>query len=143
MRNVFRKANDWKRCLENPEHTAFDESQFSKIFVKNKNFPGFLKKALKYLNYYARTSRFSECYSTPGLRIPWTDGNRQYPKEWYWKEGVLTTDRDGNREFPYLHFMYWKGDEWPKVENKETLINGSALSSREWVISSDGFTVLS
>ena len=33
---------------------------------------------------------------------------------WYWKKGKLTNDKDEEREFPYLHFMHWKGGDWPR-----------------------------
>jgi hypothetical protein len=51
---------------------------------------------------------FVEAYGTPFVH-PWTDGADAWPSEWYWRRGRLTTDRDGAREFPYLHFMVWKG----------------------------------
>lgn len=50
-----------------------------------------------------------EGYTTPhAFNIPWTDGTYRFPRVWTWKPGSLTNDLDGNREFPYLHFIYWK-----------------------------------
>jgi hypothetical protein len=31
-----------------------------------------------------------------------------YPQRWFWRQGRVTNDRDGNREFLLLHFMRWK-----------------------------------
>jgi hypothetical protein len=47
-----------------------------------------------------------ESFNTPPSPIiPWTNGEFAFPKEWYWRSGVLTNDLDGDRTFPYLHFM--------------------------------------
>jgi hypothetical protein len=38
----------------------------------------------------------------------WSDGTMDYPQRWFWNNGRLTNDRDGDREFILLHFMRWK-----------------------------------
>jgi hypothetical protein len=56
-----------------------------------------------------------ESFNTPLSPItPWTDGRFVFPTEWYWRAGELTNDLDRGRTFPYLHFMHWKGGEWPR-----------------------------
>ena len=44
MREIFKKVPDWKVKIINKEHLAFDEKAFSKLFVKHKNFPNWLRK---------------------------------------------------------------------------------------------------
>ncbi|TVP45074.1 MAG: hypothetical protein EA350_10220 [Gemmatimonadales bacterium] len=57
-----------------------------------------------------------ESFNTPLSPLkPWTNGRFRFPREWYWREGVLTSDLDGPREFSHLHFMHWKGGEWPRA----------------------------
>jgi hypothetical protein len=63
-----------------------------------------------------RSNYFFESYNTPNItdRPPWKDGTFNFPKEWRWKEGRLTTDKTGSEEFLYFHFMVWKGGLWGK-----------------------------
>lgn len=51
-----------------------------------------------------------EQYSTPFTPFPWIDGSTHsnHPSQWYYRNGVITNDRDGNRQFMYLHFMNFK-----------------------------------
>jgi len=96
VRNWFRSIPDWRDRMENPDSTHLDEPH-----------PSVVPEALRV---YAEYS-----FSTPLSPInPWTDGTFNFPAEWYWKEGSLTNDIDGNREFLYLHFMQWKGGWWPR-----------------------------
>lgn len=56
-----------------------------------------------------------ETFNTPlSPKKPWTSGNFVFPSEWYWRDGRLTNDLDGDREFSHLHFMHWKGGHWPR-----------------------------
>jgi hypothetical protein len=62
------------------------------------------------VNVYAR-----ESFNTPlSPLIPWCDGQFMFPTEWQWRDGSLTNNLNGHREFLYLHFMHWKGGEWPR-----------------------------
>lgn len=56
-----------------------------------------------------------ESFNTPLSPLkPWTSGQFLFPQEWYWREGQLTNDLDGDRTFSHLHFMHWKGGDWPR-----------------------------
>lgn len=56
-----------------------------------------------------------ESFNTPlSILIPWRDGRFVFPSEWYWRAGSLTNDLDKDVEFLYLHFMHWKGGDWPR-----------------------------
>jgi len=69
-----------------------------------------------------------EYYSTPLSRVKtWIDGTRDYPKQWEWVDGKLTTDASGDRTFLYLHFMYWKMS-WSRVP-KIVYVNESQLEN--------------
>lgn len=45
---------------------------------------------------------------------PWRDKTFRFPDEWYWKNGILTNNIDGDIEHLYLHFMHWKGGPWAR-----------------------------
>jgi hypothetical protein len=95
-RDWFRQIHDWKERMESNEYTHFDELHPSLIPPE--------------LSVHAEYS-----FNTPlSPKSPWTDGTFNYPDEWYWMDGKLTNDKDGDREFLYLHFMHWKGGWWPR-----------------------------
>jgi hypothetical protein len=76
-----------------------EESQFSKVF----------------LNSPRHHTLFVERYSTVLSKRGWHDGTMNYPSRWFWHRGRLTNDRDGEREFLYLHFMRWQSAHWVNV----------------------------
>lgn len=95
--------------------------------------------------------RAEESFNTPlSPKIPWCDGRFVFPSVWTWRAGRLTNDLDGEREFPYLHFMHWKGGWWPRScgnaqwERLERLVHFDAGRAADgFRISADGFTALS
>lgn len=96
VRNWYRSIPDWRTRMEAEDYTHFDEMKPS--VVKN------------ILSVHAH-----ESYNTPlSPFIRWTDDTFDFPTEWYWENGVLTNDKDGDRQFPHLHFMHWKGGWWPR-----------------------------
>ena len=106
--NMFMKRDDWKKAFESQEHVAFDEKSFSKLFIKFKNLPLKLRDIMcKLFLQNARKAYIKEMYSTPGLRYNWIDGSRNFPTEWYWKNGKLTNNAC-DKEFLYFHFLDWK-----------------------------------
>jgi len=109
---LFQRIPNWRERFCGP-HEALDEGAFTRLFLKRKNFPEPLCRLYNWcFNPLYRKSDFREAYSTPNMGIAWTDGGRQFPLHWFWRMGHLTTDRDGSREFPYLHFLYWKKHIW-------------------------------
>lgn len=96
VRSWFRQLPDWKERMEDPEYTHFDEPPPSVV--------------PKEFSVYAEYS-----FNTPlSPKTPWTDGTFDCPSEWYWRDGILTNDKDGDRQFLYLHFMHWKGGPWAR-----------------------------
>jgi len=88
--------DEWKEAMSYKGPTGLDAGPFYDI----------VKAAVDENNFYR-----IEAFSTPGLYggMRWHDGTWVYPLEWYWKEGRLTNNKDGDREFLYFHFMVWKG----------------------------------
>jgi hypothetical protein len=139
MRGAYRSAPQWRRCLINPEHTAFDEAGFSKLFIRRKAWPAPMRWLVNYFNPWLRRAEFCEAFSTPNGRIPWTDGSYCYPQRWIWREGHLTTDKDGRREFPYFHFIGWKCDCWSVHEVEHLMPDPGLAKRRAWCITAEGF----
>ena len=119
MCNIFREIPDWKGKFTSEKHLAVDEKAFSKLFVKHKNFPVFIRKLLDLFYPLARKSKFVESYTTPNGYIAWRDGGYDFPKEWFWKNGVVSNDRDPEGYYPYFHFAVWKKGEWAGKELQE------------------------
>jgi hypothetical protein len=119
MRKLFMQIPDWKARFSDERHQALDEGAFSRLFLWYKNFPAPLFKFVGLFNPLRWKSEFKEAFSTPNARVDWIGGTRDFPREWFWHEGRLTNDRDGTRDFPYLHFMVWKAREWKTLSVSE------------------------
>lgn len=138
MREAFMRVPGWRKILADDAHQAFDEADFSRLFIRFKNWPSAMRRLLEWLNPWRRRSEFREAFSTPDGRIPWTDGGFQFPARWFWSTGSLRNERDGAREFPYFHFIAWK-NSWCQRAS-ETLIQPSDLFTQTtWCITAQGF----
>ena len=139
MCQAFRLIPDWQKRFCGP-HQALDEGAFSRIFLWRKNFPKPLFKFAGLFNPWRRKSDFQESFSTPNAGLPWTDGRRIFPENWHWREGHLSNDMDGEREFPYFHFFAWKRN-W-KNPLPDLYVKYEELAKHnEWWISEEGFFV--
>jgi hypothetical protein len=138
MRELFLRIPDWKARFSDERHQALDEGAFSRLFLRRKNFPKPLFHFAGLFNPLYRKSEFSEAFSTPNARIDWIDGSRNFPEYWFWREGRLTNDKDGPREFPYLHFVVWKW-EWRKRFNPSPEAIWKLAQQKNWQISVQGF----
>lgn len=139
MRSAFMTVPNWKQLLENKDHVAFDESAFSRLFVRHKNWPDWLSNLAKPFNAWTRRTENVEAFSTPNAGLAWIDGSRNFPENWYWIDGTLTNDRDGSREFPYLHFLGWKQSAWKSTEIAGKTNARGIAQSRRWRIANTGF----
>jgi len=119
FREAFKKIPAWQQLLEGQKHHGIDESKFSKVFLRHKKHPAWLRKIYGLINPLQRHAYFSEQYSTILSPQPWFDGQWQHPEEWTWKDGKLHNSTD-NREFMYLHFMNWKSNAWLDASRAET-----------------------
>lgn len=127
----FKKIPKVRKLMSDPKHHSVCEIYFSHLFLGKPN------------------CFFKEQYSTifSNVRL-WIDGTQEYPKNWYWKDGRLTNDKDRGREFMYLHFMNWKSSRWidsPSAWELLTKINHvrPGYASKGFKISSKGFHELS
>lgn len=108
MRHAFRQVTDWQQLLSNPAHRFFDESAFSRLFVRRKNWPDWARDAYYHIDPSLKRLDFHECFTTPNGHIPWKDGSFRFPQRWTWQQGELLNDLEGVASTPYFHFMYWK-----------------------------------
>ena len=106
---LFRQVPDWAKRFASDSHEAFDEGAFTRLFIKHKNWPRALRRTADKLNPWRRRAEFVEAFSTPNGVIPWIDGRKVFPTAWFWQQGALSNDLDGAHNFPYLHFIGFKG----------------------------------
>jgi hypothetical protein len=90
-------------------------------------------------NPWRRRSEFTEAFSTPGGCIKWHDGTEIFPLEWNWRDGHLSNDRDGDRRFPYFHFVCWKRNEWSRLPQPDPAEVRRLAAEPDWVIDAAGF----
>lgn len=138
-REVFKLIKNWKERFTDDQHHALDEGAFSRIFLWRKNFPKPLFSLVGKFNPWRRSSEFIEAFSTPGGCIKWHDGSEDFPLQWYWRDGCLTNDRDGERTFPYFHFVCWKHNEWSKLPVPDAVEIQQLATTSSWVIDATGF----
>lgn len=117
LREAFRRVEQWVEIVCDKDNQRFDESAFTKLFVRHKNYPKWLRPLLPGSNPLGVKCSFEERHTTPDCRIPWVDNSRNFPQEWYWHSGTLTND-GSDQEFMYLHFLHWKQNYW-KTDYKE------------------------
>lgn len=92
FRELYQEIPDYKEVMSSSKFSALDDLAFTAV-VKE------LPKVY-----------FEEFYTTPHVNwMPWCDGTYTFPTAWYWDEGHVTNNLDRGYEFPYFHFMVWKG----------------------------------
>lgn len=139
MRTAFMKIKNWKDRLEDQKHFALDESAFSRIFIRHKNFPKPLFNFFAKLNPWRRNSEFAEAFTTPNAGVAWRDGSYVFPAEWYWHEGVVNNSFEPDSSYPYFHFFkwktIWKGDFIQPLTEPDK--SGFVFSEKGILVSSD------
>ena len=140
-RNAYRHIKHFGQLLMDDQHHGIDENHFSRIYYRHKSKPEWLRRVLFKFSWYTRSNYFKEQYSTPYTHNGWIDGSFDFPTQWYWKDGRITSNRDGDREFMYLHFMALKTERLSLIdgpapwETIDTLVNVSATDAE------DGFRI--
>lgn len=109
LRMAYLKIPGWKDYLENPESTRFDEDIYSSIFFQHNDT---LAHSPPFRTYA------KEQYSTVFHPMHWHDGTAVHPDVWFWKDGMITNDRDG-RGYLYLHLMNFQSMRWTSAECRE------------------------
>ncbi|MBV8227913.1 MAG: hypothetical protein JO232_22290 [Verrucomicrobia bacterium] len=86
-----------------------------------------------------------ERYGTVLSPRGWHDGTMNYPLCWLWRDGRLTNERDGQREFLYLHFMRWQSARWmndPPAEGEAAWLQLERIVNVDWrAAASSGFCI--
>ena len=142
LREAFRLIPNWKQLFTASKHYAVDEGAFSRIFLRHKNWPAWLARLASILAPLRRNAEFVEAFSTPNARIPWTDGSKNFPNFWFWRNGHLTNDIDGDREFPYFHFLIWKRVWANQNHEGDNPVLKKLVEDGAWKISEDGFSAI-
>ncbi len=142
LNSLFWKIPDFVRRAEDAQNHALDEGGFSRIFLWRKNFPKPLFDFAGLFNRWRRVAEFTEAFSTPNGIRPWTDGTQDYPVYWTWRNGRLQNAKDGDRQFPYLHFLVWK-KYWQQSSYEPMSYEQAQVlaSRRNWRIDRDGFHI--
>ena len=121
-RYKWKQIYDWKRKLAHPEFIGIDEHGITNAYTMtfydkfNEKFgtsiDNFFTRALK--KWKKRRLYLKEQYTTPFTRIKWIDNTQDsaQPDVWYYKDGVITNNRDTGRKFIYFHFMNYKSSQW-------------------------------
>ena len=108
MRDAFQRVRGWRGLLAQARHCSFDEQIFSRLFMPVNWRRPWQRLAAPWLG----GAVLREQFSTDLDPLPWVDGSRNYPTEWYWREGRLTNASTGEREFLYLHLSHWQSSRW-------------------------------
>jgi hypothetical protein len=111
LREAFREIRNYRSMLEQPDYAGIDETPFGSVFSRRSGFRG-LVNAVNALLRQSTRALFVERYTTVLSQRGWHDGTMNYPLRWYWRNGHLTNESDGDREFMYLHFMRWKSERY-------------------------------
>jgi hypothetical protein len=138
MRTAFQRVKNWKMLISKPEHVAFDEKAFSKVFLRHKNSPRIVRLLAGLFDPWLRKAEFAEAYTTPNAKLGWIDGTKKFPTAWYWHDGVLTNDINGDKTFPYFHFMVWKTN-WHYSLNHEKYTNFKSNIIKSFSVTRSGF----
>ncbi len=138
-RGAFKQVGGWREQFQSSEHQAFDERAFSKLFIRHKNWPQWLRSLFDRFNPWRTQADFTEQFSTPEGSVAWRDGGFSFPSWWLWHEGRLGCDKD-DFDYPYLHFIYWKSTDW-KNRPLDDVMQVTPYES-VWYISSAGFRSL-
>lgn len=108
--NAFRKMSDWQGLMSNPQFQGADEVSFAKVLRGSIRIPSSVTKVWGWFDSYKQNHLFQERYSTILSEYTWIDGSYNYPTQWLWSRGKLTTET--GKEMMYLHFMNWKSSRY-------------------------------
>jgi hypothetical protein len=141
--SAYRQIPRWRARLSSARHESFDEQIFSRLFLPIRGKGAWRRLITPNLG----GGYFREQFSTQFGWQTWIDGSKNYPRQWFWKCGHLTTDRSGEREFLYLHFSNWQSSRWTDDETAPwdrlaQLDNVPDENPTGFVISARGFTPL-
>jgi hypothetical protein len=148
MRHAYRRYRRHREILAAPEYVGMDESLAALFLPAARRRIGLrrrLRGALLRLALGRPRALFVERYSTVLSPRGWHDGTMRYPERWSWRAGRLTNDRDGEREFMYLHFMRWRSRRWiaePPAAGEGAWLELDRIVGLDWRAAAvDGFCI--
>ena len=123
LHEAFLSLEGWKARLANPVRFQWHESLtevgltalFCPVARTRRSFAARIPVRLPIALYY-QNNYFREQWSTPFTPKPWIRGQDSHPEIWYWRNGVITNNLDGRRQFLYLHLMNFKRKCWVNEE---------------------------
>lgn len=151
VRTLFSCFPNWSEILALPTNQAFDENIMTTLF--------FADQPDRRMFYFAPmfrpsvmvddaelTGHFSERFSTFNRPRLLPDGTVGVVKEWYWRDGKLTSDAIGDRSLAYAHFSNWNSGRYSRAQKRKPWSKGGmqidpSLSKplNAFRINSDGF----
>jgi hypothetical protein len=154
LRRAYRRYPRFREILAAPDYVGMDESLgtlFRPPARRGRGLGRRLRALLARFDRQRRRSHFVERHSTVLSPRGWHDGSMRYPARWFWRGGHLTNDRDGGREFMYLHFMRWQSRRWmaqPPGEGEGAWLELDRVVRFDWreaarsgfCVSREGFT---
>jgi len=154
IRRAYERIPGYQELLEQVRHANMDEGSFTAVLRSSETD---LRRPVLLPERFDRCrcrSLFIERYGTILSPRGWHDGTMNYPQYWLWRDGRLTNERDGQREFLYLHFMRWQSARWmndPPAEGEAAWLQLERIVNVDWrsaassgfCISPRGFTALS
>jgi hypothetical protein len=121
-RNLYLKIYDWRNKLAHPHFVGIDEHGITNALTMTFwdklnekmgwNIDNLLTRFLKKRK--VRKFYLKEQFTTPFFSRPWLDGSlgKDQPSTWYYNDGEVTNDRDGERKFIYLHLMNFRSSKY-------------------------------
>lgn len=115
---IYQLSERWKSCAGNPEYRYLDEN----------------------IGYYGIDDVYAiESYNTPlSPYIPWTNGEFFFPRYWFYHDGRLYNNLNGDRHFMYLHFMWYKY-RWIEEGRSNVVHLEPGYRGEQWKLCLDGF----
>ncbi|HOI83735.1 MAG TPA: hypothetical protein PKW30_05460, partial [Campylobacterales bacterium] len=120
------KIKNWQQLLEDDNHRRVDEGRYTEVLIKSARKNWLVKFLKNFFSPIRRNNLFIEQHSTPLSYKQWWDKSDIFPTEWRWYDGKLTNNKDGDREFLYLHFMNWKSNKYYFIKKDGLKVNGEA-----------------
>lgn len=144
-RVMFRRIKRFGELLADPSSHSLDEAGLTAA-IRSMRRAGTLLNPLRWVGLRHRPRKlFKEQFSTILSLRGWIDKTLNYPSVWRWRNGSLTTDLSGSREFLYLHFMRWKSLNYvndPKQPEEGAWLKLNRLVNVEWRQAAvDGFSI--
>lgn len=115
IKQAYLNIPNWTAYIENPESTRFDEDVYSLLFKESGSVPR--PRDLTMMS--GVRAYFKEQYTTVFHPMPWHDGQAEHPDVWYWRNGVVTNDRNSGDDYLYLHLMNFQSMRWASEKCRE------------------------